>query len=341
MEEILKKALEKIYDKIRSEDDIHKEVNLSFDELIDKHYNLTDKKLPKNHICILRDVANNNNKEFDKVIEYYRNFSEDSKRIDFNTPCKNCDLKCCNNIDINFNFFAAVFVMDLWNRRHSYSHNDNVNLFELFLKQFYIEENKIKFNEDRMNSLFLDYDMEIIDFKLSKNDTVTNIKALLEIKNYLLSINTRYNNLQSEKIKQIETMIDFVNNKLEHYQNIHSIQKEFDENFNNKPFNFENNFDNVDERRVYNYFNESLVKRGYLSDKGLENFLILAFDKTKLPEEKLQFEKKHIGKIRKIFYKYYTEMNNDIYGNKMKYAELLGNYFNGFDPSKVYDNFDK
>lgn len=343
MEEIVKKALERLYDKIRSGDDINKEVNLSFDELIDKYYNVTEVKLPKNHICILRDIANNDN-EFNKLIEYYRSFSEDSKLINFNTPCESCNLECCNNINVNFNFYSALFVMDLWNRRFLYSPVDNSKLLQLFFKQFYIDENEIKFDEDRMLKLFCDYDIEVIERELLNNDSLANIKTLLILKDYYLTIESRYNNLNNEKIKEVKPYIDFIDIKLEYYNNIYKIEKEEEKPKDKQdeiPFNFENNFDSVNETRVYNYFNESLVKRGYLSEKGLENYLTLAFDKTKFPKEKLQLEKKHIGKIRKIFYKYYTEINNESYGNKMRYAELLGNYFNGFDSKKVYDNFDK
>lgn len=220
-----KKISDKFYKQLRSGDDIHRETDLSFDELIDKYYNITDEKLHKNHICILRDVSNND-KAFNEIIEYYRNFSEDSKRIDFNTPCENCDLECCNNINVNFNFFAAVFITDLFNRRFTYNSDMNAELTNLFFKQFYIEENEIKFNEKRMMTLFIDYDIEVLEEGLTLNETLTNIKTLLEVKNYLISFKNRFNNLSDEKITEIKTHINFTNNKLEFYQNIYDLEKQ-------------------------------------------------------------------------------------------------------------------
>ena len=269
-----------------------------------------------------------------KIAQYGHRF-KDSENSNYNFKFFNY---------VNFNFYSALFVMDLWNRRFLYSPVDNSKLLQLFFKQFYIDENEIKFDEDRMLKLFCDYDIEVIERELLNNDSLANIKTLLILKDYYLTIESRYNNLNNEKIKEVKPYIDFIDIKLEYYNNIYKIEKEEEKHKDKQdeiPFNFENNFDSVNETRVYNYFNESLVKRGYLSEKGLENYLTLAFDKTKFPKEKLQLEKKHIGKIRKIFYKYYTEINNESYGNKMRYAELLGNYFNGFDSKKVYDNFDK
>ena len=221
----MEKVIKKFYDKLRSGEDIRKESQLSFDEIINKYYNLSEEKLDKNHICILRDLCNND-KEFDEVIFFYRNISEDSKIINYNKPCDNCSLNCCNNIDVSFNFYVAVFIMDLFNRRFSYNAEINKELTNLFFKQFYIEEDKVKFNEEKMINLFIDYDLEILDNELLKNDSLSNVKMLLNLKNHLSSLENRYNSLSNDNSNEIRTQINFVSSKLEYYKNIYDIEKE-------------------------------------------------------------------------------------------------------------------
>ncbi|MCB5984619.1 hypothetical protein LIT13_13525, partial [Flavobacterium psychrophilum] len=94
-----------------------------------------------------------------------------------------------------------------------------------------------------------------------------------------------------------------------------------------------NNFDpeNVLPKKVFDYFKKELVDTGYLSLKDLEKYLIMAFQEKKVPDEKFSFANKiKVKDARDIFYRYYTVIAKAGNDNKMKYAELLGNYFTGF-----------
>ncbi|WP_166761967.1 hypothetical protein [Flavobacterium psychrophilum] len=105
-----------------------------------------------------------------------------------------------------------------------------------------------------------------------------------------------------------------------------------------------NNFDpeNAKPKKVYDYFKKELVDAGYLSLEDLEKYLIMAFQDKTVPAEKFSFAKKiKVKDARDIFYRYYTVIAKAGNDNKMKYAELLGNYFTGFTAKKVFDNFAK
>lgn len=105
-------------------------------------------------------------------------------------------------------------------------------------------------------------------------------------------------------------------------------------------FQFENNFDKVEPNKIYNYFERNLVENGYLSSDNLETYILLAFQgNLKQPLEKFSFNNLHIDKVRTIFYKYFVEIANKPHGKKTNYAQLLGDYFNGFTTKKVENNF--
>jgi len=113
-------------------------------------------------------------------------------------------------------------------------------------------------------------------------------------------------------------------------------------NENDKPFVFTNNFDHVTEKGVYDYFALHLVKSKHLTKKGLEEYLILAFQNKKLPKQKISLLNKNTNKeIIKIFYNYFNIQAGHPYGKQFDYVKLLGNYFMGFDSDKLKTNFSK
>jgi len=106
-------------------------------------------------------------------------------------------------------------------------------------------------------------------------------------------------------------------------------------------FTFTNNFDKAEPpSKVYEYFNNTLVSKGYLSEEDLKSYLISAFQNETPPKEKITFSDRHIGNITSIFYKYYADADNK-HGKQEDYAELLGEYFKGFSTQKVMNNFAK
>lgn len=107
-------------------------------------------------------------------------------------------------------------------------------------------------------------------------------------------------------------------------------------------FKFENNFDNVDYKEVYNHFKTGLLKTKKLEEGELQNFLIAAFQNKIVPKNK--FKLKNIeskDKVMKVFYQYYKDVAAKPYGKQKGYAGLLGNYFQGYKTSTVSSNFSK
>jgi hypothetical protein len=104
-------------------------------------------------------------------------------------------------------------------------------------------------------------------------------------------------------------------------------------------FEFENNFDEIEPKKVYDYFCKNLVDKKYFSKSDLEEYLLLAFQDKTLPKQKFTFSNLHIEKVRTIFYTYYRDIAQDTHGKKTIYAKLLGEYFNSFTTQKVINNF--
>lgn len=107
-------------------------------------------------------------------------------------------------------------------------------------------------------------------------------------------------------------------------------------------FNFINNFDDVSESDVYNYFKEKLVKKKLLSEEDLRSYLISAFQEKK-PPEKLFEMNIEITKLRiyKIFYIYYKNKAHKPHGKRNEYVNLLSEYFKGFNHKTIASNWSK
>lgn len=103
---------------------------------------------------------------------------------------------------------------------------------------------------------------------------------------------------------------------------------------------FENIFDSVKPKTVYDYFKKELVDTGYLTLPLLEDYLKCAFQDTNYPNEKFTFTKKIKSKVaRDIWHRYYSVTADAGNGYKTRYAGLLGNYFIGDTTEKIYANF--
>lgn len=105
---------------------------------------------------------------------------------------------------------------------------------------------------------------------------------------------------------------------------------------------FINEFDNVSESKVIEYFTKNLVENRYLTDKTLTAYLKQAFELKMPPNQKFSFEKLDThAKIRKVFYEYFKITAGKPSGRKREYVELLGDYFTGFNTDKLMTNFSK
>lgn len=108
-------------------------------------------------------------------------------------------------------------------------------------------------------------------------------------------------------------------------------------------FTFENNFDDIDPKDVYEHFKAGLVDGKYINEKTLREFLNTAFnnyEESNPPNKKIRMENtsNSIGIIRKIFFEYYSKQIFKS-GKKEKYVRLLSDYFSDFDYGKTHANF--
>lgn len=110
----------------------------------------------------------------------------------------------------------------------------------------------------------------------------------------------------------------------------------------NSEFKFTNNFDNVPESKILEYFTEKLVETKYISENDLNLFLILAFDKMEIPKQKISFVRFNTQRgIIKIFYYYYKTIAGKPHGKQERYIKLLSDYFISFNYEKIKTNFSK
>lgn len=108
-------------------------------------------------------------------------------------------------------------------------------------------------------------------------------------------------------------------------------------------FTFENNFDNIEPKDVYNHFKTGLVDKKHIDLETLETFLKQAFedfDKKDKPKKKIRMENttNSMKYIIEVFHKYYSKQVSK-HGKKTKYVKLLTDNFIDFDYQKTHDNF--
>ena len=104
---------------------------------------------------------------------------------------------------------------------------------------------------------------------------------------------------------------------------------------------FKNEFDNVPENKVIEYFTKNLIEKKYLTKDVLTEYLNEAFELKKIPQKKFSFSKLNTqNDIITIFYNYYKITAGKPYGQQTKYFNLLKNYFTGFENINIR-NFSK
>ena len=105
---------------------------------------------------------------------------------------------------------------------------------------------------------------------------------------------------------------------------------------------FTNNFDTIKPTEIYKHFKAGLVKKGYLTEQELNEYLKAAFELKTIPET--LFKIKNAPKkaaIEAVFYTYYKNIAGKIHGTQRQYAALLGDYFEGYKTTTVSSNFSK
>jgi hypothetical protein len=317
-------------------------------EILDDYF-YPEIKRKKHHICYLKEYLNNDflfktiiNDFLLKTIildsEIRNEVLKEKKR---NEPCTNCTLDCVNEIHPLFNFYSYLILMNINVRTNLVDKVEISKLIINCLNQFSLKGLILSYDFEMMLTIFRDYDLKFINKTLSKNSALNNLDYLNNLSDIVSTIDIQFSNISMEKMKSnsihqlIKKKEKYYNKKLiieEKLKNIETSQPEI-------PFNFQNNFDKVDKNKVYKYFSENLVKKGYLSKEDLEKYILLAFQNKKVPENKFKISESKVGNITNIFYMYYCDLASKPHGRKMDYAELLGLYFKGFEAEKVANNF--
>jgi hypothetical protein len=222
----------------------------------------------------------------------------------------------------NFNYYELS--TNFKNKTLEGYKSDYPNLLEYYLK----------LNEDNDEINFITREIRLINeyIKPFVNGQKTELEQqgfedinTLMIKNYLVSYNK---------------IILFLENKKLELEGGTTFPKPLNL-FENSEFKFTNNFDNVPESKILEYFTVKLVETKYISENDLILFLKLAFDKMEVPRQKFSFTRLNTQKgIIKIFYYYYKTIAGKPHGKQKKYLDLLCNYFNGFENFNI-KNFSK
>ncbi|NQY10436.1 MAG: hypothetical protein HRT71_13100 [Flavobacteriales bacterium] len=198
----------------------------------------------------------------------------------------------------------------------------------------------IKDNDERRftSKQYLDLHMQNWEYSIDnlKNDT----DKFEAIDNAIFSLDKlEYDITHPETLLQIQKNIKYlekIDRNLKATSNSNAIIQE------KSNFTFENNFDEVESEKVYNFFKLELVDSKMLSIEELESFLITAFQEKKPPKKRFVLKgEKTKGKIRSKFYRYYYEVAARPYGKKKRYVELLGEYFHGWKTSAIISNFSR
>jgi hypothetical protein len=104
--------------------------------------------------------------------------------------------------------------------------------------------------------------------------------------------------------------------------------------------NFKNNFDNNEPSEIFNHFKTGLVDKGYIIEQELYEYLKAAFELKTIPETLFKLIHKPANeKIYTLFYTYYNEISGKPHKLQTQYAELLGNYFQGFKTEVIKTNW--
>lgn len=255
------------------------------------------------------------------------------------------------------------------NKTYFFESKNEVEVIEKFER--YIQDNKDKtFIHWSMNSPKFGFRaIESRYFELTNNNIDFDIKNEIDLSeflknkygiNYIDRKNGRLNNLAIlNNFSGIQSEVEVINindatNRLELIYSI--VQAEIQGNLKTlqpqpvqetvppkqKEFAFENNFDLVNSNEVYNYFSEKLVSKRMLNENELQEYLIQAFQEL-TPPKKL-FKLKNINtkqKVNKVFYNYFKDVAQKPHGKRKAYAELLGEYFEGFKTENVMTNWSK
>ncbi len=105
---------------------------------------------------------------------------------------------------------------------------------------------------------------------------------------------------------------------------------------------FKNKFDDTDEYLLINYFFYELVTKKYIYEYNLYEYLRNAFELQKSPSQLLKFNNGVKKKeVYTIFYKFYKEIATNPTKQKIRYAELLANYFVGYNTIDIMKNFSR
>ncbi|EMY3554094.1 hypothetical protein ABF190_001700 [Flavobacterium psychrophilum] len=232
----------------------------------------------------------------------------------------------------------------------------NENEFDFAIYKAFANESSITFNRyfAQINN---ELDKEKIisdlktDFHFSIDDIVTNMMTTKKsVDNfetgvtYYIAQPTPDNRIRGYE-SNYKQLINFFLNSVEFgttRPTVSAPENNLNKTVDKVEFSFNNEFDNVNSKVVFDYFKKELVDKNYLSLEDLENYLDLSFEKRELPKAKFIFKQNRTLKvIRVIFYNYFKNIAYKPNGKQSEYVKLLTDYFQGFEYEKVKNNFNK
>jgi hypothetical protein len=105
---------------------------------------------------------------------------------------------------------------------------------------------------------------------------------------------------------------------------------------------FQNNFDNVSPKDIYEYFKIKLVGKGYLSEQELNDYLKAAFELKTIPKTLFKLKNTPTKQnIYTVFYSFYKDIAQKKHSSAEDYAKLLGAYFEGYNTETIRTNWAK
>jgi len=299
---------------------------------LDELFNLTVFTEKKIHLQLFKEYLNDN--------EIYRNKIEPFSHFSY------IDNSNTSGITISFNPIFIFNSIEFFMFDKILSDCEKKELVLKYLKILDIDSdgNVEKTNyfeaQQLLSNIRLYYHEQILDLE---SDNLKNLAVINEVINIANNYKIGLTVTDEPTQKLIEHPLKFFKEKKEYFKEAYFIQTESNKGLSDDipklPFNFKNNFDHVEEIKIYQYFKEQLVDKNYLSSDNLEKYILMAFQNNEIPNIKFSFSNSNIERIRTIFYKYFKDIAGKPHGKKTKYAELLGEYFIGFTTQKVSNNF--
>jgi len=216
-------------------------------ELLDEYFY---EKKNHHHICILKNHLADYNL-FMQLINDYKENEICIREKQNNQACAGCHLNCVNIVHSEFNFATYFIVLNINIRQNYLDQLTKIRLLTKSLSLFKIEGSFLIYDFDKMNKIFRQWDLDLIQKVVSINKPVQNLNYLNEMNQYLDDFKIRVLSPESENdfIEPIKKYIvskeQYINKKLA----IDELSKSIDKKNEETPISDENDTINIRKTR--------------------------------------------------------------------------------------------